>query len=197
MRNPLVRVPLNGDLNCQICFENEFDFVSAYDCSRLDVAKTLSENRIHRVNNLNCTPIIGENCSRILDHYCLYKTRNGKLYFVSQPYIGKPLSKYMFEGVNYPFEEMVSETAKWCREEGLNLEIRVPGPHNPGTTMFIISKNDEQQPPLLTAQDDAKAKANAKRAEYYREWRKKNPEKTKEYIRRYWEKKALKEGEEK
>lgn len=32
--------------------------------------------------------------------------------------------------------------------------------------------------------------ANAARAAYYRKWRKKNPEKQKEYNRRYWEKKA-------
>lgn len=32
--------------------------------------------------------------------------------------------------------------------------------------------------------------AKAARAEYQREWRKKNPGKTKEYLERYWTKKA-------
>lgn len=32
--------------------------------------------------------------------------------------------------------------------------------------------------------------AKAARAEYYREWRKTHPDKVKEYMARYWEKKA-------
>ena len=32
--------------------------------------------------------------------------------------------------------------------------------------------------------------ARASRAEYYRQWRKKNPKKTTEYCRRYWEKQS-------
>lgn len=41
--------------------------------------------------------------------------------------------------------------------------------------------------------------ANAKqsRAEYLREWRKKNKDKVKQYNQSYWERKAMEEGKEK
>lgn len=48
-----------------------------------------------------------------------------------------------------------------------------------------------QQIEKKTPSDDLKTKARASRAEYYREWRKKNPGKTSEYQRRYWENKVL------
>lgn len=41
--------------------------------------------------------------------------------------------------------------------------------------------------------DSISKEAKQTRAEYYREWRKKNPGKTKEYAERYWDKKQKKE----
>jgi hypothetical protein len=38
--------------------------------------------------------------------------------------------------------------------------------------------------------------ARAIRAEYYREWRKRNPQKQQEYIARYWERRTLKQNKE-
>lgn len=38
--------------------------------------------------------------------------------------------------------------------------------------------------------------ARASRAEYYREWRKRNPQKQQEYIARYWERRILKQNKE-
>lgn len=37
--------------------------------------------------------------------------------------------------------------------------------------------------------------AKVLRRKYYKEWNKKNPEKRKKYIERYWEKKAKEQGE--
>lgn len=44
---------------------------------------------------------------------------------------------------------------------------------------------------------DITAKAKKTRAEYLREWRKKNKDKVKQYNRSYWERKAMNEEEEK
>ena len=40
------------------------------------------------------------------------------------------------------------------------------------------------------AEDERKRKALAAKAEYEREWRRRNPEKSREYCMRYWLKKA-------
>ena len=147
---PLVKVPVNGDYQAQLDFEKEYDFVSAHDCSRLDVAKTLITNRIHRENYTpGYGPVmhgIADDGRRILDHYCLYKTMFGKFYFTAQPYIGPPLQKYTFDdGFDYEFEETVCAVSKWCNENGLDLDIKIPGPHNSETTLFIISKHESER----------------------------------------------------
>ena len=45
--------------------------------------------------------------------------------------------------------------------------------------------------------EDMKTAIKKARSEYQREWRKRNPEKTKEYINRYWEKRVLREQQNK
>lgn len=42
------------------------------------------------------------------------------------------------------------------------------------------------------SEDERKQIALAEKARYYREWRKRNPGKSQEYNRRYWERRALK-----
>lgn len=50
-------------------------------------------------------------------------------------------------------------------------------------------KTDRKEVPELSS-TELSAGAKASRAQYQKEWRKRNPGKTKEYLDRYWERKS-------
>lgn len=142
MKKPLIPVPVNGDAKAQIDFEEELGLVKYVDFSpyRIDLVKTLKTNRLHQ--NLNRSDTIFANGphgigDRLYDHFYMAQTKNGKKYFIAEPYIGKPAK----ENFHYMYEEVVAEVARWCRENDLHLEVRLNGPHciDSPTTMFIIS----------------------------------------------------------
>ena len=151
-KKTLVHVPIGGDYQKQLAFENEMHFVKIlYVCDWIDLITTLKTNRLKNTkkyrDRLFKEGPQGEYGSRLFDHYYLAQTESGKKYFVAEPYIGEPTIASSRNGNRnyFVYEECVAAVAKWCRNNGLNLEVRLHGPHckdSPPTTMFIISGYD-------------------------------------------------------
>lgn len=148
-RKTLIRVPLGGDYQKQLDFENEMHLVKAWNVENcIDLVTTLKTNRLKNTrefNRLFKEGPQGPEGVRLFDHYYLAQTESGKKYFIAEPYIGQPAKASHYNGVRFTYEECISTVAEWCREKGLNLEVRLHGPHckDCSTTMFILSGYDD------------------------------------------------------
>lgn len=146
MIKPMGHYADKSDVNGLINWERKMQFVKCEPCPIIHIKRTLQNNRRSKFTKAEYDNSYGEvmyeandlfkgfDRHRILDHWDLYTTKDGKKYFVLNPYC---------EPWHDDYYNIVSHVTRWCNENDIDLEIRTHGFYYPPATMFILSYNPE------------------------------------------------------
>lgn len=125
-------------------WEQQMQFVKCEWNPFINIKKTLLRNRYsgftnaERHNSIN--DIVydandlfhGIEKNRLLDHWDLYTTKNGRKYITLSPYL---------EPWHNDYADVILHVINWCNQNEIDLEIKTHGFYYPPATMFILSHN--------------------------------------------------------